>query len=357
MEAEFVSLNKRGLAMPPAPEILRQQMVDRLVAEGYIRTPAVEEALRAIPRHEFMPWASPEAAYDWQRTDPREEGHPSAPNVVAHWLELATLSPGQNVLEIGASTGYSAALTARLVGREGLVTSVEISPLRLAHARRRLAALGVSNINLMLADGYDGCPAHAPYDRILATAAPAAVPHAWLEQLDEGGILLVPFPLRGTYLSITLRLRREGASLAGSVASPIYLFWIEMSGRFTYWQESRLDVLGEHLRQLIARRGLPQTVPAPELREAVSMEINLLIFALLEFETRAISIPAFNVLGETDARRVVETILERWEALGRPRFWHLQARVQPTAAPPPPHAEYVIPRGDTTLYFQVPRGG
>src|SRR5262249_19980082 len=151
-------------------DILRQQMVDRLVAEGYVRTPAVEAALRAVPRHEFMPWASPEAAYDWQRTDPREEGHPSAPNVVAHWLELANLAPGQNVLEIGASTGYSAALTARLVGSAGRVTSVEISPLRLAGARPRLAALGYTNVDLVLADGYAGFPAHAPYDRVLVTA-------------------------------------------------------------------------------------------------------------------------------------------------------------------------------------------
>jgi protein-L-isoaspartate(D-aspartate) O-methyltransferase len=331
-------------------------MVDRLVAEGYIRTPAVEEALRAVPRHEFMPWASPEAAYDWQRTDPREEGHPSAPNVVAHWLELATLAPGQNILEIGASTGYSAALTARLIGPEGRVTSVEISALRLAHARRRLAALGCTNIDLVLADGYDGCPAHAPYDRILVTAAPAAFPRAWLEQLDAGGILLVPFALRGSYLSVTLRLRREGEALAGGVASPIYLFWIEMSGRFSYWQESRLEVLSDHLRRVIARRGLPRHVPAPELREPVGMEINLLIFALLEFEARAISIPAFNILAEVDAGSVVATIADRWEALSRPAFWHLQTHVQPTTTAPPARFDYAIPRGDTTLYFSVPRG-
>lgn len=343
--------------MAPVPDNLRRQMVDRLVAEGYVRTPAVEEALRAIPRHEFMPWASPETAYDWQRTDPREEGHPSAPNVVAHWLELAALAPGQNILEIGASTGYSAALTARLVGCQGRVTSVEISPLRVAHARHRLAALGITNIEVVLADGYDGCPAHAPYQRILVTAAPAAIPYAWVEQLAPSGLLLVPFALRGSYFSVTLRLRRESEALTGSIASPIYLFWIEMSGRFEYWQESRLEVLSEHLRQLIPRRSLPHVVPAPNLREPVAMEINLLIFALLEFETRAISLPAFNILSHTDARRVVDTLLERWEALGRPGFWQLQCRVQSTGTPPPPDADYVIARGDTTLYFQAPAGG
>ena len=165
----------------------------------------------------------------------------------------------------------------------------------------------------MLADGFNGLPAHAPYDRILVTAAPAAVPRAWLEQLGEGGLLLVPFPLRGSYLSITLRLRREDEALTEVIADlsvldrdvrPVQLLAGEPAGG-----AERI------LRQVLAHRGSPQTAPSPELREPVSMEINLLIFALLEFETRAISIPAFNVLGEADARRVVETIswAARWD--------------------------------------------
>jgi protein-L-isoaspartate(D-aspartate) O-methyltransferase len=339
--------------MSLSPDILRQQMVDRLVAEGYVRTPAVETALRAVPRHAFMPWADLPAAYDWQRTDPREEGHPSAPNVVAHWLELAALAPGQHVLEIGASTGYSATLTALLVGPTGRVTTVEISPLRLERARRHLAALGGGNIVPILGDGYDGCPDHAPYDRILVTAAPAAIARAWIDQLREGGLLLVPFALRGTHLSMTLRLRREGDALAGGVASPIYLFWVEMEGRIPYGPEDRLELLTDLLRDARARRGLPQTLAAPELREPIHTELNLLIFALLELEARSIAIPAFNALPDRERRAVVDGLLDRWEALARPVFWRLQARVQALDAPPPPRSAYAIRRGETTIYFQI----
>jgi SAM-dependent methyltransferase len=289
--------------MSSLPEMLHRQMVDRLVAEGYVQTPAVEAALRAVPRHGFMPWADPEMAYDWQRTASCDEGHPSAPNVVAHWLELAALAPGQNVLEIGASTGYSAALTSLLVGEAGRVTTVEISPLRLDRARRRLAALGYTNVEPVLGDGFDGARDHA----------------------------------RG--------------ALTGGIASPIYLFWVGMDGRFPFWPEERMEPLVGLLRRALARHGLPRQLPAPDLREPVLTEINLAILVLLEFEARGIAIATFNGLPEAEASAAVETILERWEQRGRPGFWRLLARVQLRDSLPPNASDYAIPRGDTTLFF------
>jgi protein-L-isoaspartate(D-aspartate) O-methyltransferase len=341
--------------MSSLPESLHRQMVDRLVAEGYARTPAVEAVLRAVPRHLFMPWAEPEIAYDWERTASREEGHPSAPNVVAHWLELAMLAPGQNVLEIGASTGYSAALTSLLVGAAGRVTTVEISPLRLDQARRRLEALGFANVYPVLADGFDGYPDHSPYDRILVTAAPGAIARAWGEQLREGGVLLVPFALRGAHLSFTLRLQRDGDTLTGGVASPIYLFWVGMQGRFPFWAEERLDPLLGLLRRAIPRRGLPREVPAPDLREPVQTEVNLLIFVLLDLEARGITLASFNDLPVAEAGVAVETILDRWEMLGRPGFWSLRACVLPADGPAPSGCDYAIARGDTVLCLDLPR--
>jgi hypothetical protein len=138
----------------------------------------------------------------------------------------------------------------------------------------------------------------------------------------------------------------------GGVASPIYLFWVGMEGRFPYWPEDNLEILSALLRELMERRCLPRTLPTPELREPVATELNLLIFALLEFEARAITLSAFNELPAAERQSTVDTLLDRWEALARPVFWRLQARVQPAAAPPPAGSDYAITRAETTIYFR-----
>ncbi|HEU5384144.1 MAG TPA: methyltransferase domain-containing protein [Ktedonobacteraceae bacterium] len=130
--------------------------------------------------------------------DPRiirlnEIGNPtsssSAPAIMAQTLEVAGLSAGQRVLEIGTGTGYNAALLAFLVGSPRLVTTIEVED-DLAHlARERLDRVLGPGVHVVAGDGFLGYAPDAPYDRILATASTHRIPLAWLDQLGEGGII------------------------------------------------------------------------------------------------------------------------------------------------------------------------
>ncbi|MFC9654226.1 methyltransferase domain-containing protein, partial [Streptomyces sp. NPDC056937] len=173
---------------------LRHAMVSTMSRHGVIRTPAVEEAMRAVARHHFVPEASLEQAYAVYdiviiKADVRGRvlSSASAPHVVAAQLEQAQVRRGDTVLEVGAGTGYNAALLAYLVGTDGLVVAIEYDPEVAERARRQLAAAGVTNVMVVCADGADGFPDRAPYDRVVVTAGAWDVSRAWREQLAEGG--------------------------------------------------------------------------------------------------------------------------------------------------------------------------
>ncbi|SNR97623.1 rRNA adenine N-6-methyltransferase family protein [Actinomadura mexicana] len=115
----------------------------------------------------------------------------SAPRVMAMMLDALDLRPGMRVLEIGTGTGYNAALLAELTGAEN-VTTVEVDASLADHARRALKRAGYPVI-VITDDGMLGHPDHAPYDRIMATAAVREVPYAWVQQVRPGGLILVPW--------------------------------------------------------------------------------------------------------------------------------------------------------------------
>jgi protein-L-isoaspartate(D-aspartate) O-methyltransferase len=160
------------------PEQLRDRMVDRIRTAGHLRSPRVEHALRTVPRHRFVPEASTEDAYaDKAITIKPGTDRPasciSVPTVVAMMLDQLDPQPGERILEIGAGTGYNAALLAELVGPEGRVTTVDIHSDVVDHARRTLAETGYSRVRVVNADGVLGYPQDAPYDRIIVTVGPA----------------------------------------------------------------------------------------------------------------------------------------------------------------------------------------
>ncbi|MEV1179505.1 methyltransferase domain-containing protein, partial [Nonomuraea sp. NPDC049784] len=180
----------------------RDAMVDKLRDWG-VRTEPVEAAMRAVPRHVFVPSATLEQAYgpDSVVTHRDENGKAissaSDPGLVASMLEQLDVQPGHRVLEIGAGTGYNAALLAELAGPEGHVTTVDIGADIVAGARRGLAAAGYDRVQVVHGDGATGHPENAPYDRIIVTAGAWDVPPAWREQLAPGGRLVVPLRVRG----------------------------------------------------------------------------------------------------------------------------------------------------------------
>jgi protein-L-isoaspartate(D-aspartate) O-methyltransferase len=181
----------------------QQALVNQLKEQGLITTPAIEQAFLAVPRHLFLPGESLDRVYrDWSVIIRRgAEGQPtsssSQPAIMAIMLEQLDLQPGQRVLEIGAGTGFNAALIASVVGPGGAVVTVDIQPDLVEHARKCLDAAGYDWVQAIAGDGGYGYPEGAPYDRIILSVASSVIAPAWREQLAPDGRLVLPLALPG----------------------------------------------------------------------------------------------------------------------------------------------------------------
>jgi len=181
----------------------------RLHIEGAgILNDDVLRAMRAVPRHEFVPQDFLEQAY---------ENHPlpigygqtiSQPYIVGWMTELLQPQPGERVLEIGTGSGYQAAILAELGFLE--VYSIEIVPELAETAAARLKALGYDEVHVRQGDGYYGWPEAAPFDAIIVTAAPDHLPAPLVDQLAEGGRLVIPIGPSGFYQSLWRFEKRGG---------------------------------------------------------------------------------------------------------------------------------------------------
>ncbi|MGH3800269.1 MAG: methyltransferase, FxLD system, partial [Pseudonocardiaceae bacterium] len=198
-------------------ERLRHELADHLRDQGTMRTERVEAAVRAVPRHEFVPAVSLEEAYADQPVHTKHDGYgasisaASQPTIVAMMLEQLQVEPGHRVLELGAGTGYNAGLLAHQAGEGGQVTTIDVDDDIMEGARSGLAAAGFENVRVILGDGALGDADGAPYDRIIATVGAYGVPAAWLEQLAPDGRLVVPLRLRGS-VSRSIAFERAGGS-------------------------------------------------------------------------------------------------------------------------------------------------
>ena len=207
----------------PASLALREQMVQALRRSGALTNDAVSRAFLTVPRELFVPGYSLRSVYrDRAIVTKNEAGVPvsssSQPAIMALMLEQLDVQPGMRVLEIGAGTGYNAALLWELTGRDGAVTTIEIDPEIVAWARDRLATAGYDRVNVAEGDGSDGWPAGAPYDRIELTVGAADVAPAWVEQLKPGGILVLP--LWVNTVQICLALVKEAGQLRSVSSLP-----------------------------------------------------------------------------------------------------------------------------------------
>ncbi len=176
-------------------------------------TPAIRRAMEKVPRNLFVP--SPYAFID--RAIPIESGQTtSQPSVIARMLYLLEVEPHHKVLEIGTGSGYQTALLCELAGE---VYSVDIHENLVREAAERLELLGYDNCHLKVGNGCYGWEEHAPYDRIIVSARAEEVPPALLEQLVDGGIMVIP--LGGPELQFLTRIRKVGDRIEKEVDIPV----------------------------------------------------------------------------------------------------------------------------------------
>ena len=202
-----------------SPEHLNQLMIDAIAAARPVgtRDPRVLAAIRAVPRHAFVPGADLADAYNPDLAVITKRGPAGAalscasvPYLVAAMLEQLDVREGHRVFEAGAGTGWNAALLATLAGPGGHVSTIDIDPEITAQAAASLERAGFTSAHVATGDAAFGVPENAPYDRAIITIGSLDVPPAWFGQLRPGGRLVVPLRWRGQTQSVALVLGEDG---------------------------------------------------------------------------------------------------------------------------------------------------
>lgn len=195
------------MTMAQSYEQLRETMVrEQLEARGIAHRSTLD-AMRKIPRHLFVPALQRNRAYDDMPLPIGYGQTISQPFMVATMTELLRPKPGDRILEIGAGSGYQAAVLAKIVKE---VYTIEIVRELGEQTGRLLKELGYDNIHLIIGDGYNGLEEKAPFDAIIVTAAPENIPPPLIAQLKEGGRMVIPVGEPSTIQTLMLVEKRNG---------------------------------------------------------------------------------------------------------------------------------------------------
>jgi protein-L-isoaspartate(D-aspartate) O-methyltransferase len=186
---------------------LRENMVESQIAQRGIKDKSVLDAMRKVPRHLLVPEKIRPYAYDDMPLPIGDGQTISQPYIVALMTELIKPNKDMKVLEIGTGSGYQAAVLAEIV-RE--VYTIEIFESLGIRAERDLIALGYNNIQVRVGDGYKGWPEQAPFDAIIVTAAPEEIPQPLIDQLAEGGRMIIPVGEVGKVQQLILGEKSKG---------------------------------------------------------------------------------------------------------------------------------------------------
>jgi protein-L-isoaspartate(D-aspartate) O-methyltransferase len=221
-----VALTARGEEPPKTDPTAaaRRRMVERHLVERGIKDPRVLEAFRTVPRHRFLPESSRRQAYD-DESIPIPAGQTITPPFdVAFMTEALQPKPTDKVYEVGTGSGYQAAILSRLVKD---VYSVEIQKELAKHAPVVLKELGYTNVHTRLGDGYAGWPEEAPFDAIIVTCAPEAIPQPLVDQLKDGGRMVIPVGDR--FNQIVYLVTKKDGKLTTKALRPT--LFVPMTGR------------------------------------------------------------------------------------------------------------------------------
>jgi protein-L-isoaspartate(D-aspartate) O-methyltransferase len=218
----------------------RHRMVREAIEQEGIKDPRVLEAMRTVPRHEFVKPAQQKEAYFDTALAIGYQQTISPPFVVAYMTETIEPKPTDRVLEIGTGSGYQAAVLSGLVKE---VYTIEIIEPLGKEAERRLKKLGYENVHCKVGDGYLGWPEHAPFDKIIVTCSPENVPRPLIEQLRDGGKLLIPLGER--YQQAFHLFEKKGGQL--SQAKLIPTLFVPMTGKSEELRQAQPDPLHPRL--------------------------------------------------------------------------------------------------------------
>jgi protein-L-isoaspartate(D-aspartate) O-methyltransferase len=282
---------------PAAFSELRSRLVAELRARGALHDARVAEAFARVPRHLFVPDVSPEDVYaDRSIAIKLEDGVPisssSQPAIMAEMIEMLALHDGDNVLEIGAGSGYNAALLAEMVGPSGSVTTIDIDDDLVAAARRHLDEAGYPHVRTLHGDGARGDAAHAPFDAVIASVGVEQIPPEWIAQLRLGGRLVAPLTIRSQQKVIAFERNARGLESRAVVDAAFMMLRGPSAGNGT-----RVIPLGD-----------PTTTLRVNDERAAAIDTNALARALREHADDA-----------TPVRRV--TLDELWNGFA---FWLAQ---------------------------------
>lgn len=222
-------------------ETQRSRMVDGLVSAVNLKNKAVIEAMRKTPRHEFTPQAERRYAYYDMSLPIGESQTISAPSAVAYMTEMLDPKPDDNVLEIGTGSGYQAAVLANLV--KSVYTIEIVAPLG-RRAEKALQKLHYDNVHVKIGDGYQGWVEHAPFDKIIVTCSPEKVPAKLVEQLKEGGMMIIPVGERYQQV-LYLMTKKNGKMESKSLESTLF---VPMTGEAEAKREKKPDPANPSLR-------------------------------------------------------------------------------------------------------------
>ena len=201
---------------------MRERMVETQIKARGVKDPRVLSAMAKVERHIFVPKELQSSAYADQPLPIGEGQTISQPYIVAFMTELLDLKGTEKVLEIGTGSGYQAAILAELA-RE--VYTIEIIESLGVSAQKRLQALGYRNIRVKVGDGYAGWPEVAPFDAIIVTCAPDHIPRPLMEQLKEGGRMVVPV---GGYSQALRKIVKQPGKVESTDVLPV--IFVPMSG-------------------------------------------------------------------------------------------------------------------------------
>ena len=231
----------------------RQRMVQTAVLDAGVSNLRVVDAMRRTPRHEFVPRASRKLAYEDMALPIGEQQTISSPFIVAFMTESLDPQPTDRVLEIGTGSGYQAAVLSGLVAE---VYTIEIVEPLGKQAQTILKELGYKNVHVRIGDGFQGWPEHAPFDKIIVTCSPESVPQPLIDQLKDGGAMVIPVGPR--YQQVMHRMRKRDGALVTEALQPT--LFVPMTGAAEDARQQQPDPL----HPALVNSGFEETPPQPD---------------------------------------------------------------------------------------------